>query len=953
VFPLILAALLTTNPASAPPLDPAGIVDRFAGSLQGEHPAIDGDVFSSGGARARVAETLERFQCVAIDHDSAEVIEQTGDAATIAVDVDGFGITARGRQLPLPRRWFLRVARRDGVWSIDDASTEEQRIAAQLLATPGDAGRQTIVDAHPEYDRGALGRALADVTIDRFLSEGGRWGAHVAAMAEAEEFAMDLLLGTNEPAAIATAFRAASLFGDASKFAEASLSYAEASGDCDEISASLFTLGNVRQQTNIEEAAPLLKESAAMLDQVDNPRRPLKALHNYAVLQQQRGALPQAFDAALALASAAARYGWREGEAVANLDVADTYARLNREDLAVSRCRRSLELLRAEGNDAWTAIVLFDLAGIEIRLGDTAHGVAHYEEGLALSRTKVTTKILVQNLAFYARALAEAGHIDAASKPLDEALRYHLDIDPDLATEIAAVRLAQHREREAIEMGMKASLSLGNAYFGELAWRTETIIGRARARLGQRRQAIVALRHAVDIIETRRAALPADELAREIFFGTRIEPYHALIEVLVADGRPREALVVAERIKARTLLDMVTFGRANLAHEMTAADAAREAAGVAEVAARRHERTPNPQRIDEARRALDALRAELRWRYPAAAIKTDHADPLHALATLPKDAAVVEYVVEPAATFIFVVRNGRIRVKRIAVTRKAIAREVEALHNAVAARRLDYAAFARRAARSLLRPVEPWIESASRVYVVPDGPTWQVPLSLLPDVHGDPFVAHHQIAYVPSIALVRQPRARRDAAALLALGNPSGARLPDAAREVRSIAQLYGPAAEVYVGSSASGQRFLNSAPSSSVIHIAAHAEVLDDWPMESSLLLSGRSVTAEEILRTPLRCDVTVLAACDTAAGHVRDGEGVIGLSWALLGAGCGNAVVSQWSVDSAATMRLMIGFHRGYAAGLRPAAALRRAEMAMRGAPADAHPFYWAPFIVIASEW
>jgi CHAT domain-containing protein len=953
VFSLILAALLTTNPASTPPLDPAGIVERFAGSIQGEHPAIDGDVFSSGGARARVAETLERFQCAAIDHYRFEVIEPTADAATIVIDIDGFGITAQGRQLPLPRRWFLRVVRREAIWSIDEASTEEQRIAAQLLATFGDAARQAIVDAHPDHDRAALGRALMDAAINLSLSEGGRSAAHFAATYDAEEFAMGLLLGANESAAIATAFQAASMLGDASKFAEASLSYAQASGDCDEISAALFTLGNVRAQTNIEEGARLLKESAAMLDQVDNPRRPLKALHNFAVLQQRRGALPQAFDAALALASGAARYGWREGEAVANLDVADTYARLNRNDLAVSRCRRSLDLLRAEGNDAWTAIVLFDLAGLEMQLGDTAHGVAHYEEGLLLSRTKVPVATLIRNLTFYARSLAEAGHVDEASKPLDEALRYHPRIDSDLAAEIAAVRLAQHREREAIEWGTTAMKDLGSAYFGELAWRTETIIGRARARLGQRRQAIIALRHAIEIIETRRAALPADELAREPFFAARIEPYDALIDVLVAAGRPRDALIVAERIKARTLLDMMTFGRANLVHEMTAADAAREAAGVAEVAARRHERIPNPRRIAEARRALDALRAELRWRYPAAAIKTDDADPLHTLATLPKDAAVVEYVIEPAATFVFVVRNGRVRVKRIPASRTAIAHDVEALHKAVAARRLDYAPFARRVAHSLLRPVEPWIGSASRVYIVPDGPAWQVPFSLLPDFHGDPFVDHHQIAYVPSIALVRQSHVRRDATTLLALGNPSGARLPDAAREVRSIAQLYGPAAEVYVGSAANGQRFLNSAPSSSVIHIAAHADVLDDWPMESSLLLSGRSITAGEILRTPLHCDVTVLAACDTAAGHVRDGEGVIGLSWALLGAGCGNAVVSQWNVDSAATMRLMIGFHRAYAAGLRPAAALRRAELAMRGAPADAHPFYWAPFIVIASEW
>jgi CHAT domain-containing protein len=95
------------------------------------------------------------------------------------------------------------------------------------------------------------------------------------------------------------------------------------------------------------------------------------------------------------------------------------------------------------------------------------------------------------------------------------------------------------------------------------------------------------------------------------------------------------------------------------------------------------------------------------------------------------------------------------------------------------------------------------------------------------------------------------------------------------------------------------------------------------------------------------------VLAACNTAGGHVRDGEGVVGLSWAFLAAGCRNTVVSQWSVDSAATMRLMIDFHRAYAAGASPAAALRRAQLAMRHDPRRAHPFYWAPFVVIGAAW
>jgi len=957
VFPLILVvALLGTHPPSTPPLNPSRIVESFAGSLQGEHPAIAGSAFASGAVRARVAETLERFQCAAIDHYGFEVSEQTSDAATIVVEIDGIGITAIGRRLPLPRRWFLHAVRKDAVWSIDEASTEEQRIAVQLLATPGDAMRKAIIDAHPEYDPAILEIALADtaygVKANRF---GPPQPEQVDRAADATFFAMGQLLFAGDKASVLTGLHIASIFDW--KLAEDVRAQAEASGDCDQLAAALFTLGNVRAQQGHEDGVLLLRQVGAMVDQVDDPRLPLKALHNYAFLQQQRGAIPQAFDAALALAGGAARYGWPEGEAAANLDLAEIYVTLNRDDLALPRRRRALDLLRADGNNLLMAPALFELASTEIRLGDDTHGLAHYAEAVALGRTALPHNDLIQSLTAYIRSVIDAGRISEASRAVTEILRFHPDPnDPVIDAAIAAVRLAQRRDRDAIALASIALKDdagvLQDPFFGDFVWRAETIAGRAHARLGHRRQALAALGRAIDVIETRRAALPADDLARQRYFTARIEPYRALIDVLVAEGRPRAALMATERIKARTLLDLMTYGRANLAHELTAADRARESAAVAEVA-RRRAAGQSAQRIAEARRSLDELRAALRWIYPAAAIQANDDDFLRALKTLPEDAAVVEYFVEPSATFVFVVRNGRVRVKRLAVSRSVMTREVRALHDALASRRLDYASSARRVARLLLRPIEPWIGSASRVYVVPDGAIWQVPFAILPDAHGDPLVAHRQIACLPSIALVTKPRPSGSTRSLLAMGNPSGSNLPDAAREVNAIASIYGPAVEVYVGSAASGSRFIDRAPAHSVIHIAAHAEVLDDWPMESSLLLSGRSITADEILRTPLRSDMTVLAACDTAAGHVREGEGVLGLSWALLGAGCGNTVVSQWPVDSAATMRLMIAFHRAYAAGLRPAAALRRAELAMRGRPSEAHPFYWAPFIVIASEW
>jgi CHAT domain-containing protein len=52
--------------------------------------------------------------------------------------------------------------------------------------------------------------------------------------------------------------------------------------------------------------------------------------------------------------------------------------------------------------------------------------------------------------------------------------------------------------------------------------------------------------------------------------------------------------------------------------------------------------------------------------------------------------------------------------------------------------------------------------------------------------------------------------------------------------------------------------------------------------------------------------------------------------------------AVVSQWDAESAATAKLMVELHRRLRAGDTTAAALRRAQLAVRALPRYRHPFY-----------
>ena len=95
----------------------------------------------------------------------------------------------------------------------------------------------------------------------------------------------------------------------------------------------------------------------------------------------------------------------------------------------------------------------------------------------------------------------------------------------------------------------------------------------------------------------------------------------------------------------------------------------------------------------------------------------------------------------------------------------------------------------------------------------------------------------------------------------------------------------------------------------------------------------------------------LTVLSACETALGEEVPGAALITLAAAFSQAGAQSIVASLWKVTDAATRDFMVVFHRGLATVGR-AAALQQAQLAVLRSPATAHPYYWAPFILIGGR-
>ena len=111
--------------------------------------------------------------------------------------------------------------------------------------------------------------------------------------------------------------------------------------------------------------------------------------------------------------------------------------------------------------------------------------------------------------------------------------------------------------------------------------------------------------------------------------------------------------------------------------------------------------------------------------------------------------------------------------------------------------------------------------------------------------------------------------------------------------------------------------------------------------------------LTASEIAGLKLDADWVILSACNTAAGGASGAEALSGLARAFFYAQARALLVSHWEVASDTTVKLITGAMSRLAADktMGHAEAMRQSMLALidTGAPQEAHPAFWAPFVVV----
>jgi tetratricopeptide (TPR) repeat protein/CHAT domain-containing protein len=148
------------------------------------------------------------------------------------------------------------------------------------------------------------------------------------------------------------------------------------------------------------------------------------------------------------------------------------------------------------------------------------------------------------------------------------------------------------------------------------------------------------------------------------------------------------------------------------------------------------------------------------------------------------------------------------------------------------------------------------------------------------------------------------------------------------------------------------------------MVHFATHGVLAGtlDGAQEPGLILTPPAMATEEddgylsaseIAALKLDADWVILSACNTAAGAATSAATLSGLARAFIYAQARALLVSHWAVDSDATVKLITGAVGAMArdAKVGRAEALRRSMLALidKGALHEAHPAYWAPFVLV----
>ena len=640
-----------------------------------------------------------------------------------------------------------------------------------------------------------------------------------------------------------------------------------------------------------------------------------KALSNLGIVYEFLGNYAKAIEYAhqsLAIAREIKDRGW-EGSALGNLGI--TYRLLGNYAKGIEYAQQSLAIFRELKNREGEGAALMSLGLAYLNLGNYAKAIEYTQQSLAIARE-------IKNRKWEGSSLGNLG------------IAYRLLGNYAKAIEYAQLSLAIFRE---IQDRQQEGIALDN-------------LGLAFLKAGNPIEAEKMLVNAIQVWESIRQMLGSKDANKVSIFERQAHTYRTLQEVRVAQNNPIAALEIAERGRARAFVDLLT--------ERLSSGSTNPVINT----------SPNQDQIRQIAKAQNATLVQYSIIYNEFQIQGK---------SEPRESAIYIWVIQPTGEITF----REVDLKPLWQKHKAsLADLIIGNQEFLAVRSRSSTGFVQPQPnlptlhQLLIDPIASLLPKDPNAHVIfiPQGSLFQVPFPALQDANGTYLIQKHTILTAPSIQvldLTRQQRQKlanrpaNDRGNALVLGNPTMpivslspgepkqklSPLPGAEAEAIAIAPLLNT--QAILGAQGTKAAIVQKMPQASIIHLATHGLLDDVRGLGSAIALapSGTDdglLTAEEIFDMKLQASLVVLSACNTAEGRIT-GDGVIGLSRALISAGVPSVIVSLWAVPDAPTAELMKEFYQNLQKNPNKAQALRQAMLTtMKTHP---EPRNWAAFTLI----
>ena len=265
----------------------------------------------------------------------------------------------------------------------------------------------------------------------------------------------------------------------------------------------------------------------------------------------------------------------------------------------------------------------------------------------------------------------------------------------------------------------------------------------------------------------------------------------------------------------------------------------------------------------------------------------------------------------------------------------------------------------------LIEPVKSRLLQTNRLIIIPDDELNYLPFEALQDKNKKYLIENFSVQYQYSTALLGKDEKTTHPPGTLSFApfaskgynDSSGNSFSSLPASNNEIAKLEGIA---FKDSEATKVNFLQTINRYNTLHLATHANVNNEDPSKSFIAFypatKDYKLYSQEI--SDLKLDSTqlvILSACETGAGQLVKGEGLMSLSRAFAYAGCPNVITSLWKAEDRTTAFLTQQLHYYLDKNYSKDKALQQAKLDLLNNqeidPRFKSPNYWAHLIFIGN--